>query len=98
MDSEADGTERAETKEHTTDYNSPHEFYKPDMMTDTKITTSLILKTIVFKCEESKRLKWKQGFHTSLEETLIEIPTATMKNTILSNTHKNRIPKSRRNP
>ena len=74
MDSEADGTERAETKEHTTDYNSPHEFYKSDMMTDTKITTSLILKTIVFKCEESKRLKWKQGFHTSLEETLIEIP------------------------
>ena len=98
MESEADGTERAETKEHTTDYNSPHEFYKSDMMTDTKITTSLILKTIVFKCEESKRLKWKQGFHTSLEETLIEIPTATMKNTILSNTHKNRIPKSRRNP
>ena len=47
MDSEADGTERAETKEHTTDYNSPHEFYKSDMMTDTKITTSLILKTIV---------------------------------------------------
>ena len=98
MDSEADGTERADTKGHTTDYNSPHEFYKSDLMTDTKITTSLILKTIVFKCGESKRLKWKQGFHTSLEEMLIQIPTATTKNTILSNTHKNRIPKSRRNP
>lgn len=49
MDSEADGTERAETKGHTTDCNSPHEFYKSDLMTDTKITTSLILKTIVFK-------------------------------------------------
>lgn len=98
MDSEADGTERAETKGHKTDYNSPHEFYKLDLMTDRKITTSLILKTIVFKCGESNRLKWKQGFHISLEEMLIHIPTATMKNTILSNTHKNRTPKSRRNP
>lgn len=97
MDSEADGTERAETKGHTTDYNSPHEFDKLDLMTDRKITTSLILKTIVFKCGESNRLKWKR-FHTSLEEMLIQIPTATMKNTILSNTHKNRTPKSRRNP
>lgn len=97
MDSEADRTEKAGTKGHTTDYNSPHEFYKSDLMTDTKITTALILKTIVFKCGESKRLKWKQGFHTSLEEMLIQIQTATMKNTILSNTHKSRTPKSRRN-
>ena len=97
MDSEADGIERAEMKGHTTDYNS-HEFYKLDLMTDRKITTSLILMTIVFKCGESNRLKWKQGFHTSLEEMLIQIPTATMKNTILSNTHKNRTPKSMRNP
>lgn len=85
-------------KGHTTDYNSPYEFYKSDLMTDTKITTSLILKTIVFKYGESKRLKWKQGFHTSLEEMLIQIQTATMKNTTLSHTHKSRTPKSRRNP
>ena len=38
MDSEADRTDRAEMKGHTTAYNS-HEFYKLDLMTDRKITT-----------------------------------------------------------
>ena len=90
MDSEADRTERAEMKGHTTAYNS-HEFYKLDLMTDRKITTGQLYLNV----GKSKRLKWKQGFHTSLEEMLIQIPTATMKNTILSNTHKNRTPKSR---
>ena len=61
-------------------------------MTATKIITALIFKTTIFK---------SGVFHTSWEEILIAIshmynviPTATMKNTILSNTHKKRTLKS----